>query len=492
MKLTNLLLAGVAGLALASCSSLDDNSTWGNSEVQFTSYIEGQKSVKATGSTWTSGDAIGIYMKSAGADLSAPLATNVKYTTDEKGNLTVASADEAIAYPETGKVDFVAYYPYSDATSAAAYSVSVADQSDQPAIDLLYSNNATSKSTSVDVINLGFTHKLSKVVFTVTPSNSSVSVAGLTATLKSLPTTATYDLSTATLTTDATTADIALKSSADGKTIEGILLPQSATGDVVIEFALNGKTVEATFPVTSLAAGTCYAIPVTLNITVDGSFAVSFGTATITDWTDVAGGEITVDFGDSGTVDPDPTPTPDPDPDPTPSTGEEVTLFEETFGTPAKSGSYWPNFDAYTGYTSGMTITDPYMGDSLSYSNGSIRSTSSLDGHAWFPATPNASSKVKDAYLKFEGFDTTGCTNLTLTYNIATQVAGTNQNVIAIYCDDTQIEVPSSVLSTANQYQTVTLTGLPTGFSSIMFVSSTTTGNTAGMRVDNIKLVGTK
>lgn len=486
MKLTNLLLAGVAGLALASCSSLDDNSTWGNSEVQFTSYIEGQKSVKATGSTWTSGDAIGVYMKSAGADLSAPLASNVKYTTDEKGNLTVANADEAIAYPETGKVDFVAYYPYSDATSAAVYSVSVADQSDQPAIDLLYSNNATSKSTSVDAINLGFTHKLAKVVLTVTPSNTSVSLAGLTATLKSLPTTATYDLSTATLTTDATTADIALKSSADGKTIEGILLPQSATGDVVIEFALNGKTVDATFPVTSLAAGTRYAIPVTLNITVDGSFAVSFGTATITDWTDVAGGEITVDFGDSGTVDPDPTPTPDPEPDPTPSTGEEVTLFEETFGTPEKkSNGYWPGFNEYTSYTSGMTFSDPYQeANSLSYSNGSVRSTSALDGHAWFPAN-------KESQLKITGFDTTGCTNLTLSYSIATQTAGTDQNVITVYCDDTQITVPSSALSTANTFQSVTLTGLPTGFSSITFVS-TAAANTVGMRVDNIKLVGTK
>lgn len=483
MKLTNLLLAGVAGLTLASCSSLDDNSSWGNSEVKFTSYIEGQKSVKATGSTWASGDAIGVYMKTAGADLSAPLASNVKYTTDEKGNLTAANADAAIAYPETGSVDFVAYYPYSDATSGAVYSISVADQSSQPAIDLLYSNNATSKSASIDAVNLGFTHKLSKVVLTVTPSNSSVSIAGLSVTLEGVSTAATYDLATAALTPDATTGSVTLLSSADGKTIEGILIPQSSTGNVTMHFTLNDKTVDATFPVSALAAGTRYAIPVNLSITVDGSFAVSLGTASITDWVDVAGGSVNVDFGDSGTVDPDPTPTPDPDP--TPSTGEEVTLFEETFGTPAKSGSYWPNFDSYTGYTSGMTFTDPYqIANNLSYSNGSVRSTSTLDGHAWFPAN-------KESQLKIEGFSTEGCSNLTLTYDITTNTSGTDQNVITVFCDDTEISVPSTSIPTYNVYQSVTLSNLPTGFSSITFVS-TATANTAGMRIDNVKLVGTK
>lgn len=475
MKLTNLLLAGVTGLALASCSSLDDNSTWGDSEVQFTSYIEGQKSVKATGSTWTSGDAIGIYMKTAGADLSAPLASNIKYTTDSKGNLTAASAKAAITYPETGAVDFVAYYPYSEATSGATYIVNVADQSNQAAIDLLYSNNATSKSKSSDAVNLAFTHKLSKVAFTVTSSNSSVSIAGLTATLDGVPTTGTFDLATAALTPDATTSSVTLNASADGKTIEGILIPQSSTTGVTMHFALSDTTIDATLPLSSLEAGTNYAIPVTLNITVDGAYAVNFGTATITDWTDVAGGDVNVDFDNGGTV----------NPDPTPSTGDEVTLFEETFGTPAKSGSYWPNFDAYTGYTSGMTFTDPYqIANNLSYSNGSIRSTSALDGHAWFPAN-------KESQLKITGFDTTGYTALTLSYSIATQTAGTDQNVITVLCDDTQITVPSSTLSTANTFQTVTLTGLPTGFSSITFVSTAAT-NTVGMRVDNIKLVGTK
>lgn len=296
MKLTNLFLAGIVSFALASCSSLDDESTWGSGAVKFTSRIEGQRSVKATGTAWVAGDAIGVFMKTAGANLTASLAANVHYVTDESGTLTAANTATAVTYPETGKVDFVAYYPYTASLTGTTCNVSVADQSNQAAIDLLYSNNATSKVASADAVNLIFTHRLSKVVLTVTPSNN-VSLERLTVTLVGLPTAATFDLATAALTvTSASTGNVTLNASADGTTFEGILLPQSATGSARMRFTLGGKTTEVAFPLSSLATNTSYAVPVTLNIASDGTFAITFDAATITDWTDVGGGETNVDF----------------------------------------------------------------------------------------------------------------------------------------------------------------------------------------------------
>lgn len=87
MKQTKFILAGaVAALTLSSCSNnLDDNSSWGSDSqnVKFSSYIEGQKTVKASGTTWTTGDKVGIFMKKAGAAsaLQLPPTSSLSLTT---------------------------------------------------------------------------------------------------------------------------------------------------------------------------------------------------------------------------------------------------------------------------------------------------------------------------------------------------------------------------------------------------------------------------
>lgn len=479
MRITNLLLAGAATLALAACSSIDDNSTWDGKSggtVKFSSFIEGQKAVKATGTQWAAGDAVGVYMKATGAELGAATAANYKYITDDRGNLTAAAADQAIAYPESGNVDFVAYYPYTATVSGTSVAVDVADQSNQAAIDLLYSNNAVNQTSGSEAVNLGFIHQLSSIKLTITADATVASTAGLKVSLTGVPTSGTFDLANGTLTPATTTGNIALNVATDGKAAEGIVLPLTSTSAAKLQFVLGDKTVEAALPVSALAAGSRYAIPVKLTVS-GGQAYVSFGAATITDWTEVPGGDVTVDFGNGGTV--------DPDPDPQPQPGQETTIFEEAFGTPEKkSNGYWPAFNEYTGYTSGLTFSDPQqIAGGFSYSQGSIRSTSTTTGHAWFPAG-------KDCELKMEGFTTTGYTNLTLTYEITANAAG-NQQDIKVYCGDTEITVPSAAIATQNTFQEVKLTGLAAGFTSVTFVSEKDV-NTAGFRIDNVKLVGTK
>ena len=114
--LNRLAVIGLGLAALTSCTNLNENSEWGNgSKVKFSSYIAGQKAVRASGTAWTNGDQVGIFMKQGATVKSA----NVKYVADDRGNLTAATASEALAYPsDNSAVDFVAYYPY--AASAAS------------------------------------------------------------------------------------------------------------------------------------------------------------------------------------------------------------------------------------------------------------------------------------------------------------------------------------------------------------------------------------
>lgn len=485
MTLKSLFLAGAATLALASCSSLDDNSTWdvNGGEVKFTSYI---KANRASGTAWADGDAVGIYMKQAGTDLAAAPAANKKYLADALGNLTAAAADQAISYPEGANADFIAYYPYTEAVDGTLIAINVADQSNPAALDLLYSNNAANISASTSAVNLGFTHKLSALTFAVKSDATVSSTTGLTVALSGIVTEATFDLATGNVIVPATptTGNIQMNVNAAGTQATAIVVPATVS-NVKATFTLNGKSVEVNVPAEALQSGKSYEYPV--NITVSGGETfVTFGQASISDWTTVPGSTIDVDFGGEGggetgggegggEVNPNPTP------------GTEQVIFEETFGESVSKGSdnYWPSitYDTWTS-TSGLTITDPVMeANGWSYSNASVRQTSALNPHVWFAAN-------KDSEMKMSGFDTTGYTNLKLTYSITANANG-DQSAIKVVWGGVELTVPAKAIATTNTYQEVELTGLTAGATTLSFVSEAS-ANTAGYRVDNIKLVGTK
>lgn len=156
---------------------------------------------------------------------------------------------------------------------------------------------------------------------------------------------------------------------------------------------------------------------------------------------------------------------------------KEPFLFSEGFGTPQK-GEYWPSVDIYKGWeNANLVFTDPLM--SGSYSNASVRSTSTLDGHVWFAAGKNSA-------LKIEGF-ATDYTGLKLEYEIAANKAG-NQNIIKVLTDKGDVDVPDMPIVEQNKYQSVTL-AIPDGASYIQFTSEEST-NTSGYRIDNVSLTG--
>ncbi len=171
----------------------------------------------------------------------------------------------------------------------------------------------------------------------------------------------------------------------------------------------------------------------------------------------------------------------------TTKTAEQAVIFTELFGTGTtveKVNNFFPDISIYKGFTSGLTVTDPVM--TGTYSNASVRSTSTLNPHVWFAAN-------KDAQLHFSGITLPAeYTSYTLTYDITHNADATHdQNVIGVRAGSTDLTVPSLAVAAKNTFQTVTITGIAPGFTTLTFISTATT-NTAGFRIDNVKLVGNK
>lgn len=324
MKLGKFLFTGSLSLfALAACVSNDDKSEWndGSQPINFTSSIQGLNT-RAANAEWTAGDKVGIFMKAANGDLSAATAVNKLHTTDKNGNLTASNAENALYYPTDGSsVDFVAYYPYVISLPGNTYKVDVTTQTDKPAIDLLYSDNAKgfAKGASGSP-QLTFTHMLSQIVFNIEKDATIPTLDGLKVTFKGMNTKADFTLADGKLINAGTVADITSLMAEGATTITTIVLPATTLSDIKVVFDLNGKSYTADYPQTVLDAGRKYVHKVKLSDS-NGQPVIVMEAATITDWIEVPGGDIDVDFG--GGVTP-----------PEPIEGVEVTTdkpYNETF-----------------------------------------------------------------------------------------------------------------------------------------------------------------
>jgi len=391
MKLGKFLFTGSLSLfALAACVSNDDKSEWndGSQAINFTSSIQGLNT-RAANAEWTAGDKVGIFMKAANGDLSTAIAANKLHTTDENGNLTASNAENALYYPTDGSsVDFVAYYPYVISLAGTTYKVDVATQTDQPAIDLLYSDNAKgfAKGTS-STPQLTFAHMLSQIVFNIEKDATIPTLDGLKVTFKGMNTKADFTLADGKLGNAGTVADIAANVDVNGATATTIVLPAAALSDIKVVFDLNGKSYTADYPQTVLDAGRKYVHKVKLSDS-NGQPVIVMEAATITDWIEVPGGDIDVDFG-GGSV--------------TPPT--EVTLLDEPFdanqGTFTIDDKVLPEGSTYVWkwntYTDKNTqITTQYMKASAFINNANKASES------WLISPAVNLSNVSDATLSFE------------------------------------------------------------------------------------------
>lgn len=296
MRTSNLLIIGaLSALVFTGCTNNDDNSEWHDSNsVTFNSRIDGLQT-KAAKDIWSNGDEVGIFMTTQTTEFA-----NKKYVAAADGTLTAAPG-QTLKYPDEGTASFIAYYPYAASLNGKTLAVSVSNQADPSKVDLLYSDNATG-ITAGESVNLAFKHKLSQIVLVVGSDETLPDISGLKISLSGMNTQADFNLADGTLTAKDSKANIDMNVSADGNTAEAIILPTAALDGVKMTFVLNGKTFE--WPVTvsggtGFEAGYKYTYTATLS-TENGKPAVIMGGASIDSWTDQAGGDINVNFGEGG------------------------------------------------------------------------------------------------------------------------------------------------------------------------------------------------
>lgn len=388
MKISNLLYMGaLSTLALMSCTNNDDNSEWYGSEgIVFTTAIQS----RVSGNTWNANDEVGIYMMNSGSGIEAATAQNKKYIAQTNGTLTAASGN-GIYLPESGSVDFIAYYPYTTSVSGNKIAVNVSDQSKPAAIDLIYSNGTKGiEATSATTVDLAFTHQLTKITLNVTKDATVETLSGLGVTMKGISTEGEFNLADGTLTATAGTnnKDVAMYIDAQGTTATAtaIILPTAASTDQTslnLTFNLNGQSFTHTISDASIfEKGKNVSFNANLSIN-NGKPVVTIGAATIEDWGEKLGGDINVDF-DGGT-----------------QPGGETVVLDESFAT---------GMGQFT--TENITLPE---GGSYVWKEGKYQETTYIKAGAFI----NDAAREADSRLVSPTLDLTTATTATLTFDHA-------------------------------------------------------------------------
>ncbi|WP_304311328.1 fimbrillin family protein [Phocaeicola plebeius] len=392
-----------------SCTNNDDNSEWYGSEgIVFTTAIQS----RVSGNTWNANDEVGIYMMNAGSGIEAATAQNKKYIAQTNGTLTAAPGN-GIYLPESGNVDFIAYYPYTTSVSGNKLAVNVSDQSNPAAIDLIYSNGTKGvAATTATTISLGFTHQLTKVTLNVTKDETIETLNGLGVNIKGISTEGEFNLADGTLTATAGTnnKDVAMYIDAQGTTATAtaIILPTAASTDQTslnLTFNLNGQSFTHTISDASIfEKGTNVSFNAKLSIN-NGKPVVTVGNATISNWTEKPGGDINVDF-DGGT-----------------QPGGETVVLDESFAT--GQGSF--------------TIDNKQLPNgegSFVWNLGSFNDDKFMKASAYIGGTKYAS----ESWLVSPLVDLSQATTATLTFDHAHNYAGTAEEEFTLWATETSAD----------------------------------------------------
>jgi hypothetical protein len=184
MKTIKFCAVALVALLFASCNKGNEIENPLNvpNQAKFNA-TAGNFAPRMTGTTWDAGDAIGIFALNAGQSLTTAniydSKQNIRFTTSGNGQFTVGTQSEAIVFPNSGNLDFIAYYPFSSSVSNFTLPINVTDQSSQSAIDVLYSNNAKGFNTANNNVNLNFQRAMAQLVLSVAVGDGITSLNGL-------------------------------------------------------------------------------------------------------------------------------------------------------------------------------------------------------------------------------------------------------------------------------------------------------------------------
>jgi len=198
-------------------------------------------------------DTIGITVYIAGSHVVYSGYINRQYKSNGNGTFVPASEEDEILHPLGDQsLDFIAYYPSKRDLLTSYYPISLSDQSNKRATDLLYSNNAKNKTNTSGNIAFVFNHALSKIVINTTISTSGNLVTedlqGMNITINGVHDEGLFNLADGSIETTAPKSSIQMKTGANGRSSEAIILPGATTGISFIIKLANGYTYSATLP----------------------------------------------------------------------------------------------------------------------------------------------------------------------------------------------------------------------------------------------------
>jgi len=242
MKLINVFpfLGILLTLSLFSCSDDTDENKQTGDKVE--AIIQTGITTKAYDATWEVDDAIGIAMMNpAQTEFIDDIYNYRYYTPSATANFVPYSDNEILYFPIDGSsVYFKGYYPYkADLTEDMTIPVSLEDQSDLPAIDVMTTEHLSGFSKTDPNVHLRMHHRLSKVIFKyrVSPELEDMPMNGSTVTIHGTKTTGTLDILKDTVfVNDDSEADILLPDRGADTDRNGIVMPRPAGEGVTFDF----------------------------------------------------------------------------------------------------------------------------------------------------------------------------------------------------------------------------------------------------------------
>ena len=283
-------------LALAACNNDNENLNGDPVAAQFTADIA--PATRASGTTWTGGDRIGI----------TDIGNDSQY-----GNVPFIlkngkfEAEGKVIYIEDTKTHtFRAYYPYNAAGGILAATTDATAQQNQPAIDFLFASGATGDKDSpvvsfTDKTDKGgadnsFHHRMSRITLTFEAGDGVdfSQVKPERYTLDGLKLTGTFNTADGIATADdgAQTGELTMELADGNLTSSVILFPQTAASLPLVVIYNNLKYLATlTVPEGALQAGNNYTYTVKVR-----NKGIEVSEATIAKWNDVDGGEVGADL----------------------------------------------------------------------------------------------------------------------------------------------------------------------------------------------------
>lgn len=235
--------------------------------LRFSSVLFENDITRASGTTWDSGDEIGVF---AVAHQSVLHPGNI---IDNNENLPFVTTNgdgffyakgKNIFYPEKeASVDIIAYYPYKSDLNGYDYPVDITEQP-----EIFYSNNLTDvNKDNLQNNGLQFRRILSRIVFNVTPNTSEGSLEGLTVSIDGAKTLASFSLVDGTLSVEqqsVKTIPMTISGSNTQKQASAILLPSVQGNEISAQFTVGDKTYTWIVP-HALEAGKVYRYDIKLD-----------------------------------------------------------------------------------------------------------------------------------------------------------------------------------------------------------------------------------